>query len=283
MNYAMFSRFVSYANEIGIEKAAEFASSLGFSSVELFMSASQPNPISFAYDAASAKHAKKILNDAGLQVACFSVGCNVKQFPQAKEVLLQQLEIVAEIGSPFLHHTVLTPLFSADGVKDYKESIEKALEVAIPVANRAAELGITCIYEDQGIYVNGVEGFGGFYREMKRNCKNVGVCADFGNSLFVNVPAEEFMEAYLEDIVHVHIKDYYRVNSAVSPGAGWYPTPENWWLQDAPIGDGVVNFKRCMELLKQINYQGAYAFEISPPDSYEAGAKQAMQYLEQFQ
>lgn len=283
MNYAMFSRFTQYANENGIEQAAKFVSSLGFSSVELYMSASQPNPISFAYDAASAKYAKKVLNDAGLQVACFSVGANVKSFPQAKDVLLRQLEIGAELGSPFLHHTVLTTLFNPDGVQDYAESIEKALEVAIPVANRAAELGMRCIYEDQGIYVNGVEGFGGFYREMKRNCKNVGVCADFGNSLFVNVPVEEFMEAYLADIVHVHIKDYYRVNSSVSPGTGWYPTPENWWLKDAPIGEGVVNFKRCMELLKKINYQGAYAFEISPSDSYEAGAKQAMQYLKQFQ
>ena len=279
----MFSHFNKYANENGIEKAAEFARSIGYSSVELYISASSAEPMPFAYDAASARHAKKVLNDAGLSVSCFSAGANVKTFPDVKEKLLHLLEIAAELGSPYLHHTVLTKLFDADGVKDYQESIDKALEVAIPVANRAAELGMKCIYEDQGIYVNGVEGYGGFYQEMKRSCKNVGVCADFGNSLFVGVPAEDFIKAYLDDIVHVHIKDYYRVQSQNSPGTGWYPTPDNWWLKDAPIGCGVVNFNACMELLKQANYQGTYAFEINPPDSYEAAAKQAMQYLEQFQ
>lgn len=282
MNYAMYAGFVGYANENGIEKAAQYAKSLGFSSVEFLADASNPGLIEFAYDIPSAKHTKEVLDAAGLTVACHSVFAHVKKHPNVKEGLIKQAEIAAELGCPFLHHTLLTELFSAEPVTDYQESIDMALEVAIPVANRAAELGVTCIFEDQGVYVNGIEGFGGFYNELKRNCKNVGVCADFGNSLFVNVPAEEFMAAYIDDVVHVHIKDYRRVNSPTSPGKTWYPTPDNWWLEDSMVGHGVVNFESCMNLLKKINYQGAYALELCHTEPFELGVRQAMTYLEQF-
>ena len=58
---------------------------------------------------------------------------------------------------------------------DPSKAIDAAVAAAERIANHAEKFGITCIYEDQGYYVNGVEGVGVFYREIKKHCKNVGV------------------------------------------------------------------------------------------------------------
>ena len=41
------------------------------------------------------------------------------------------------------------------------------MEAAAEVADYAKPLGVKCIYEDQGLFANGVDGFGAFYRQMK--------------------------------------------------------------------------------------------------------------------
>ena len=39
------------------------------------------------------------------------------------------------------------------------EALTYALDTASEVANHAAQFGVTCLYEEQGIYINGVKNF----------------------------------------------------------------------------------------------------------------------------
>ena len=123
------------------------------------------------------------------------------------------------------------------------------MEAAAEVADYAKPLGVKCIYEDQGLFANGVDGFGAFYKQMKQRCSNVGVCGDMGNSLFVDEGAERFFAAYAEDICHVHVKDYMIRTFAEAPSRNWYPTKGGRWLRETMVGDGNVDVASCMDIL----------------------------------
>ncbi len=287
MEFAAYAGFSRYILENGFEKAAAYAKKLGFSAVEM-LADKKYNPVP---DVETARQAKHTFDKYGLRVACHSVCVNLwdseskhsygfKISKADEQFLLNQVEVAAVLGSPYVHHTLLPWLTLPADAPDYEEAIETVVEAAVRIADYAATFGITCIYEDQGYYVNGIEGFYGFFSKMKARCKNVGICGDLGNILFVNETPEAFLEANMKDVCHVHIKDYLWKKAKVSPGIYWHHAKEYSWLRDTMIGNGVVDFEVCMKLLKDAGYDGYFSLENAHPEPYEVGVQQAMEYLE---
>jgi len=281
MNFTMYTGFTRMVGQVGIAKTAEYAANLGFSSVEMLSNGFIKNPGAIP-DVASAKEARVILADKGLSVACHSVYINLWQDEAAVRRVMDLVEIAAALGTPYFHHTVLTGDASTKDAPSFDDAMNAAADAAERIANHAETFGITCIYEDQGDYLNGVEGFGAFYREMKRRCRNVGVCGDVGNIMFVDEKPEDFFKAYIEDICHVHIKDYLLKEADSTPGTYWKKAANRKWLRETIVGDGVINIEACMKLLKTAGYKGAFALENSHPEPYDAGVTQAMECLKRF-
>ena len=191
MKFTMYYGFTDNVLSMGIEKASETALRLGFSSVEMFANlvSGETNSIE---DVKTAKRVRKVLEQYNLPLACYSVYVNLWRNPEGEKELIKQLEIAAELGSPYFHHTLLPWLTLSDSRPDHQEALEEAVEAAARIATYADALGVTCIYEDQGYYVNGIEGFRGFWEEMKKYSNNIGICGDLGNILFVNEKPEDF-------------------------------------------------------------------------------------------
>ena len=275
----MYSKFSERVLQYGIENTAEYAAQLRFSSVEYFVDAfcEESNPI---LSVEKAKEVKEVLDRFNLPVVCCSVYADLWNNPEGEKFLMKQVEIAATLGSPYFHHTLLSWIELPEDAPDYEEGIKDAVEAAVRIAKYADTFGITCIYEDQGYYVNGVEGFKGFWNEMKKRCRNVGICGDMGNILFVNEKPQDFLKAYIKDICHIHVKDYLWKKGTEKPGRYWLKTKDGSWLCDTIIGDGVVDVDSCMDILKNAGYEGYFALENSHPEPYEEGVKQAMMSLE---
>lgn len=282
MNISMYAKFSNMVLQEGIEKAAEYASRLDFSSVELFADCTTSGKWPFS-DAASAEEAKAVLEEYGLTVSCCSAYVNVWQNEIAVKRAIEMLEIVSALGCPYFHHTLLPWIHLGENAPSFEEGIEAAVNAAERIANYAKNLGVTCLYEDQGHYVNGVKGFGVFFNEIRRRCENVGVCGDFGNIMFENEKPEDFLKEYASYIYHVHVKDYMQKRSAESPGREWIQAKGENWLCETIVGTGDVNIKACMKVLEKAGYEGAYALEIGHPGSFEEGVKYAMKCLETWQ
>lgn len=278
MKYSMYGGFTELAMREGVEKAAGKALELEFNGVEFLADKMWSDKEPFT-DAKEAAHAKKLLDEAGLDVSCYSVAVNLWNNPGVEEVMHRQIEIAAALGSPFVHHTLLPWLELSEETPNIKEGILRAAEIATRIAKDAEAYHITCIYEDQGHYVNGVENFGTFWKIMKENCTNVGICGDLGNILFVNETPEDFLKVFVKDVCHVHVKDYLKKQDTQTPGKYWEKAEGDIWLRDTMVGSGVIDFKVCLDLLKQAGYQGYYSLELSHPEPYEEGVRQAMEYL----
>lgn len=280
MNYTFYTQFIEMLARDGAQKTAEYAKALGFSSVEVLESIGVGHPHAIP-DVRAAEEVGRIFDGYGLSVACYSVGCDVYGNPGAEDALVYHAEIAAALGCPYLHHTLKTGLSMHAASPAVDAVLEEITAAAIRIADRAKAFGVTCLYEDQGMYANGIANFGRFYREVHRVCENTGVCGDFGNILFVDEDPAQFLSAFAGDIRHVHVKDYLRKSfTGTVPTGGWYPTKHGQYLRDTTVGAGIIDIPACMKVLHDAGYNGAYALELCHPEPFEGGVKIAMQYLD---
>lgn len=277
MNFIMFSGFTDALLSRGPAGVTDYAKGLGFSGGELFASTEHPtcDPVP---DAKTARELGGIFKKQDFPIACFSVYTTLWNRPENEAFLMKKAEMASEMECPFLHHTLFPTYHPAPDDPDYAEARERILESAARIANHAARYGVTCLYEDQGAYFNSVAGYGGLWNELERECKNVGICADLGNILFVGETPEVFLRAFATRVRHVHLKDYQRVAAPACPGEGFAPATPGTWLRDCDIGTGVVDFAACLSLLRDAGYTGAYALEILS-HRFDSAAQEAMTYV----
>ena len=282
MHYTFYTRFSDMLKQDGPEATADWTKNHGFQSVEMF-STTDPGDPSIIPDVQTARAVRRIFEDRGLPFACYSVYADLYGKPERLQTMLLHADIAAALGSPYLHYTILPWLTLGPEQPSIDEGIAFAVDIAEQIARYCEPLGLTCLFEDQGMYLNGIEGFGKFFYELKSRCANVGVCGDVGNILFVDEDADPFFEAFKDDIKHVHIKDYLRKPAGSDPvGRYWLRSRDQQFLRDTMIGSGVVNFKACMEVLKSVGYNGGLALEMGHPEPFDVGIEQAMEYLNRY-
>lgn len=286
MNFTMYAKFYRLVLNEGIEKAADYAKSLGFSSVEFFEFIGK-NWTECVPSTEDAKRMRAVLESRGLSTACYSIavglyeeGMTSDTVTAAEKKLMQYAERAAALGCPYLHHTLT---IDVERFLTEETALKYIVPAAIRVAKYAHSLGVTCIYEDQGPFFNGVEGFGKFFYAVKAECPWVGVCGDVGNTLFADACPEDFFRAYAHEMKHVHIKDYIRADER-GEGAGWSPSLGGKWLKETVIGQGVIDQDACLAELRRVGYTGAFGFENNHEEDYALGTAIGMRLLnEKFQ
>lgn len=235
-----------------------------------------------------AKELKAYADSRGITFPCVSVGINLvdDDRKEAIEAAKRYADIAKILGSPFLHHTIALNFSDPQRIADnFEVFYHRGLEAVREIFDYAAGLGIRTIYEDQGFLFNGKEMFARFLKEVGRN---VGVVADFGNIQFVDEAAEDFIPAFADRIVHVHVKDYMVTagsTRAIEPGE--YTSKGGNYLRGCLIGEGSVHTDAAFEALQAAGYQGFVALEGDPigPDeeaSFQKNLETVTRYMETY-
>ena len=280
MQFCFYSGFNQMLQEKGVEATARWAKEQGYSSVE-FLQLNTDGWFAGVETIEQAKSTKKILKSYDLSTACYSIATNLLNGKTAVEYLKRQAELASELESPFFHHTLIDSLTLEENAPQFDDIFEEILDRASEVANYCKKLGLTCLYEEQGLYFNGAKNLSRFFTEMQKRFDHLGICGDFGNILFVDENATDLLKAFLPYIKHVHIKDYQRVSSIENlPDAEcWLPTKGGNYLKDTPLGEGVIPVKDCLMLLKEIHYDGFFSLELINPVENNGNAMQLIKSL----
>jgi len=279
MNFSLYAFWEQILNEKGAEAAADYAVSLGFSSVE-FLHNAIPRETDQPGSVEAAANLGEILKSRGLHTACYSVAASLldTNADEQTEMLCEHVRRAAAIGSPYLHHTLVFGLTLPQNAPTYEEVLPVVLKRALRVAEYAETQGIRCLYEPQGMYMNG-DGLCTFYRAIREHTDNVGICADFGNAMFVDQTLAPILREFPGDICHVHLKDYIR--TAEKPAArdgSIYQTRGGAWLEEVLIGQGDVNYPELFALLQAAGYKGEYALETFMKTPFEEITRVGMEH-----
>ncbi len=261
MNLALFliSFLEEYKRGLSLEDATKFAGKCGFHAVEFTDAAelSQPN-IKNARDLA------KLCKELNLAVPCFSMPANLgnDSWREQVETLKQYIDISSALGARMFHHTLVPDLSYVDGrIPGYNSLKDQILEAVEVIQAYAEKSGIRCVYENQGFIVNGVRKFERFYSEVPLS--NKGVVADLGNIYFVDEEPLKFVEHFIGEIVHVHVKDYlWKGKGMQDPGKDWYSTSEHNYIRGTIVGHGVTDFPPIIAVMERAKYSGWYSLEF---------------------
>lgn len=191
----------------------------------------------------------------GVVLPCFSTTANL--IGEGRSYWVDRLKKYADIlklmNIPMLHHTIY-PLLKPEDRRSPDELVEEAATAAREVYDYAESLGVRCVYEDQGLSFNGVNGFDVFYQALNRPA---GVVLDLGNVAFVGEKPAPFAEKYLDKIVHVHVKDYF-INRAVP---AHYELYDGTKIAPAVLGEGDMQLTDALKIVKNSGYRGWYMLE----------------------
>ena len=266
MIFANYSQFHEDLKNRGIEYAAKHTAALGFDAVEYIA-------VSYAEHIEDVARMKVVLAQYGLGVSCYSVYVQLFTADQTEveQHMLRHVEAAAALGSKYLHHT-LFPIYNKARIENsYDEVLAGIADLAERIAKACNRHGIVCLYEPQGAYFNGIEGLERFLLEMRRRGCEVGVCGDFGNSLFVDVDPREVFSRFAGEIRHVHVKDYLATDAEI-PQRKASRSAAGRLLYDAALGEGAVDFLHGFKALRQAGYDGVISFELKGSDEELANA-----------
>ncbi len=208
----------------------------------------------------NAKKARALIDETGLIPSAYSYGCDLIG-PKRNETManLKKAAKVCQImGVPYLHHTVYVSEPN-NKVPVFKDALPEIIETVREIYDFAEQLGVKCVYEDQGFVLNGCERFERFLEEIDRDVK---VVADVGNIYDFEETPEMFIGRFYPYIVHVHLKDYlWKPSTSSHPGKYWYKTIAGNYLRDTVIGHGCIDFESIFKLLHDNGYDGTFSLE----------------------
>ena len=275
MELTNYNVFAADLRKRGIVYAAEHTAALGFHSVEWIdlWNARKPLP-----DTLDVDEACRVFDKYGLKAACYSMAVPLHRQPEENlGITLRHASLAAKLGSPFFHHTVTLYQVVREEEIPFSDMLARVLPSLTVIARRCEELGMTVLYEPQGAYFNGKEPLSLLLRTMRaEGCDNVGFCADVGNSYEVDEPAFEIFDCLSSDIRHVHLKDYQIFDTLPEDHPYDYTTRAGKYMYECEIGQGNVDIGRCFDVLRRIDYRGAFSFETYGDD---ASIKRAISYV----
>ncbi len=266
MKFSSYNSFLSDLYKKGLDYAAERAARLGHSGVELLDIC--PKRREMTYEIYTVDEYRRAFDKNSLELACYSSAALLYLDDEKGmlEEIYREADFAAALGSKLFHHTFTIGLADTPQTLAFEKVIERVAPIAENIAEYCDKLGMTALYEPQGAYFNGTDGFLRLCEEMKRRGTKFGVCGDVGNPLFADCLAEDVFALCAKDIMHVHVKDYLMSDEPLPQYPGNQMSDGGKHLYDFEIGRGVVNFNACFDILKGIGYDGYFSIELPADD-----------------
>lgn len=275
MTFTSYNQFMSDLHRGGIEYAAEHSEVLGFLGVEFLDFCKTGMPLD--KEKYPAGEVRTTLEKYGLSVDCYSVYADVLG-DDSESIERQMYEIIdyaVSIGAKIFHHTLMPYLKLGLDMPEYENVFPRVLEIEKKIVKYCSERGLRCIFEPQGFYFNGVEGLSRLIYALREEFPDVGLCADLGNSVFVDCDPKDVIDALSFCIAHVHIKDYI-ISDAPIEGKKAMLSRGGKNLYEVLPGEGVIDLGVCLKSIKATGYDGRIALEYVGDDET---IKKSMQYI----
>lgn len=265
-----------YPNRSSAYEIAALADKLGAAGVELMNFCSELG----TPDMKVAREIGSYLRARNLTIPCFSCGINLvgDKARENMEKLFGYAEICAELGIPYLHHTVAPGLALSALDSSIDEIFEKGVMQVLTINEYAARLGVKTVIEDQAFVFNGVENY---RRLLDRTEGRIATVLDTGNIFFVNETPENFAKAFKDTIVHVHLKEYKYLPESSSERYD-YVNVDGKRFVGCRMGEGPVDFDDISRTLRSVGYKGYYSLEPVVLDTEENFYKEVLFAAEKF-
>ena len=249
------------------KKMVEIARNMGFDGIEITSLLGCGDPETYA------KELKAVAEENNMPVVAYTVDANLLNPDRENEInrLKRQIRIAKILGAPVMRHDAYFA-FPENGREDFDFYFDAVVSAFRETSDYAKDFGIKICTENHGLICQDSERIERIIKAVSSD--NFGWLIDIGNFLCVDENPEDAVSRAAKYAFHAHLKDFFR-----------RPSPENCiitrhgqFIQGAPLGEGTVPVKKCVDLIKSGGYNGFYTLEYEGAEDCLTALKRSLDF-----
>jgi len=189
---------------------------------------------------------RKAIEAAGLEVPCLSAHSNLLDTVYGVDYLKKAIRYAYILGAPIVN-TAEGPkagwMTDDDAFRIMKYNLDQLLAMC-------ANYGITLTIEPHGVYTTNAEGL--LKIMALSDSPHLAINYDTGNVAVAGNDSVATLRAVVKHVKHVHLKDIVRQKTAGH---------ETGVTAGVAVGDGEVDIRGCLAVLKEAGYDGCLSIE----------------------
>ena len=238
------------------------------------------------YDLADAVRDKA--KAVGIELSNYSMPTNfIQESEEAFEAevarVKMHVDLLNRMGIKHMRHDVSTFTVPVEQttIEYFENNLDVMVEGSRQIADYAAQFGITTTIENHGWLVQASDRVQRVLQAVNR--PNFKTTVDIGNFMCVDEDSLVGVKKNLPYASLVHFKDFYFRPYYNEPGGGkWFKTVNGNFLRGAIVGQGDINIREVVKLVKQSGYDGYITVEFEGMEDCREGSKIGMDNLRRF-
>ncbi|OAS18001.1 sugar phosphate isomerase/epimerase family protein [Paenibacillus oryzisoli] len=220
--------------------------------------------------------------EAGIELSNYSMPANfVQETEEAFEAEIARVQLhvdlVNRLGMKHMRHDVTAFTLPSDKmtIQWFEANLHAMVRGSRLIADYAAQYGITTTIENHGFSVQASDRVQRVLTEVDR--PNFKTTLDIGNFMCVDEHPLIGVRKNLPYASLIHVKDFYFRPYDEHPGEGeWFTTANGNYLRGAIVGQGDIDMRRIMKLIKDSGYDGYLTIEFEGMEECRSASKIAM-------
>lgn len=190
-------------------------------------------------------------------------------YRQEIERVKKEVDVAHKLGIKLMRHDVASRPDTS--IVNFYQDLPKLADACREIADYAAQYGITTSVENHGFYIQAHERVQLLVHMVDR--PNYKTTLDIGNFMCVDEDPAVAVKQNLPIASMIHIKDFYKRPSYQDPGAGWFKTAHGNYLRGAIAGQGDIDMREVLRIIKQSGFDGYMSIEFEGLEECQYGTK----------
>jgi inosose dehydratase len=211
-----------------------------------------------------------------IDISNYAIGANFitddqDAYEREIERVMRQVDIAHRLGIKSMRHDVAWRPIPESGIMNFEADLPRLVEACQQIADYAAQYGMTTNVENHGFYVQASDRVQRLVELVNR--PNFKTILDIGNFMCVDQDPVVSVKKNLPYAFMIHLKDFYLRPAHQNPGEGWFRTAGDNYLRGAIVGQGDMDMRTILSLIKKFGYNGYISLEFEGMEDCLAGSK----------
>lgn len=220
--------------------------------------------------------------EVDLEISNYLIGADFlieddEAFNAEIERVKKEVDIANRLGVKFMRHDVASRPIPECTIENFEADLPRIVDACQQIADYAAQYGITTSLENHGFYVQASDRVQSVINHVDR--PNFKTTLDVGNFMCAD---EESVAATKKNISYasvVHFKDFYYRPASENPGEGWMQTIAGNHIRGAIVGNGDINMKDVVKVVKDSGFDGYLSVEFEGMEECKQASRVGMDNL----
>lgn len=211
---------------------------------------------------------------AGLEISNYAVGANFAvDDDEAYEAEIarvkDEVDIARALGVKKMRHDVASRQGASVG--QFWRELPRLADACRRIAEYAASVGVVTSVENHGYYMQSSERVLGLLAETDH--PNFRLTLDIGNYMCLDEDPAAAVKRSIGEASIVHLKDFYLRRGDQDPGEGWFKTASGNYLRGAIFGQGDIDVREVLRIVKASGYDGYLSLEFEGLEECKQGSR----------